>query len=315
MHTRSEHSLAVLLLSQRLVDAEADPFKAAEVWSLLEVVPDPGRLLESSPELMAAEAGVSLELATRLRARFDGASDFAAALESADESGMRVIGPLDDSYPARFRARLGRSAPPILYVVGDVNLLRGDALGVVGSRDVSEEGSHVAMSAARCAVRAGWRVVSGGAKGVDRLAMGAALSAEGAVIGVLADSLQRTVRDAEVRRAISDSQLCLMTPYKPTSGFSVANAMGRNKLIYALSTATLVVASDLESGGTWAGAVESMKHGFAPVLTWTGSGAGSGNGRLVELGALPIDDVGALISTSESAVEDCTDVSQLRLDV
>jgi predicted Rossmann fold nucleotide-binding protein DprA/Smf involved in DNA uptake len=61
--------------------------------------------------------------------------------------------------------------------------------------------------------------------------------------------------------------------------------MGRNKLIYALATRTLVVASDLDSGGTWAGATECLKRGFGEVAVWRGEGEGPGNEALVSQGA------------------------------
>jgi predicted Rossmann fold nucleotide-binding protein DprA/Smf involved in DNA uptake len=86
----------------------------------------------------------------------------------------------------------------------------------------------------------------------------------------------------------------LITPYKPTAGFTVANAMGRNKLIYALSEATLVVACDTDKGGTWSGAVEALRQDISPVLVWTGAGAGAGNRALIERGALPVDDIDGL---------------------
>ena len=113
-------------------------------------------------------------------------------------------------------------------------------------------------------------------------------------MGVVADSLVRTLRESETRRAITDGMLCLCTPYKPTAGFTVANAMGRNKIIYGLSRATLVVAADHERGGTWAGAVEALRHDIAPVVVWTGDGGGPGNAELVKLGASPLDEMDAL---------------------
>lgn len=103
---------------------------------------------------------------------------------------------------------------------------------------------------------------------------------------MLADSLIRTIRDADTRRAIADGRLCLCTPYKPDAGFSVANAMGRNKLIYALSQATVVVAADEGKGGTWAGAVEALTQQIAPVIVRVGESAPPGNGQLARLGAI-----------------------------
>ena len=52
-----------------------------------------------------------------------------------------------------------------------------------------------------------------------------------------------------------DGRLVFISPYDPAAGFSVRHAMQRNKIIYALADAALVVASDFEKGGTWAGAI------------------------------------------------------------
>jgi predicted Rossmann fold nucleotide-binding protein DprA/Smf involved in DNA uptake len=112
---------------------------------------------------------------------------------------------------------------------------------------------------------------------------------------VVADSLLRTSRDPETRSAISDGQLCLCSPYKPTAGFTVGNAMGRNKLIYALSSATLVVECEEGSGGTWSGAVEALRGRIAPVIAWTGPGSSPGNRALTRLGASPLELVEDLL--------------------
>jgi predicted Rossmann fold nucleotide-binding protein DprA/Smf involved in DNA uptake len=226
----------------------------------------------------------------RIAALLEGATSFAFALEEAEQRGLRVLSRVGDEYPSILLDRLGRMAPPILYCLGDLELTKVAGLGVVGSRDVSQEGATVARGAAAAAVDHGLGLVSGGAKGVDRLAMTAALEAGGKVVGVLADSLDRTARDTDVRRAISEGSLCLVTPYKPT----VSSAMGRNKLIYALSAATFVVACDAEKGGTWSGAVEALRQDISPVVVWTGLGAGDGNSLLVQRGAHAVDDLANL---------------------
>jgi predicted Rossmann fold nucleotide-binding protein DprA/Smf involved in DNA uptake len=115
---------------------------------------------------------------------------------------------------------------------------------------------------------------------------------------------------------IGEGRLCLCTPYKPTAGFSVPNAMGRNKLIYALSQATFVVAADLEKGGTWAGAVEALKAGATPVLAWTGEHAGPGNAKLVDRGAAGIAKIDDLFPLPAVARRDAAaPTDQLAMDV
>jgi predicted Rossmann fold nucleotide-binding protein DprA/Smf involved in DNA uptake len=143
--------------------------------------------------------------------------------------------------------------------------------------------------------------------------MAAAYQAGGTVIGVLAESLLRRVRDPETRRVIGEGSACLVTPYKPDAGFSVANAMGRNKLVYALSRVTLVVASDLEAGGTWEGAKEALSRSYGAVAVWFGPGAGPGNEALVRMGGTPLREVGELLSLEARASEPVGGTEQLRL--
>ena len=132
------------------------------------------------------------------------------------------------------------------------------------------------MAVGRLAARAGRTLVSGGAKGIDQAAMRGALEGGGKVCGVLADSLEKTTMNREHRNLLLDGQLVLISPYDPSAGFNVGNAMQRNKLIYALADTSLVVSSDLNKGGTWAGAVEQLdKLKFVPVfIRSTGESSG-----------------------------------------
>ncbi len=285
---RSDSVVAAALLTQRVVETPATPLKAAEYWALLERLDDPSRLLGLDAQAITKHVDVDQPLAARIEQLLAAVTPFVLAMEDLETSGLRIVPSTDHDYPSRLTEVLGRAAPPILYLAGDATLLEGPLLGIVGSRDVDAAAAEAAREAAVTAVHHGHGVVSGGAKGTDRLAMNAALDAGGTVVGVLADSLLRVTREADVRRAIVDGRACLCTPFKPSAGFSVANAMGRNKLIYAISRATLVVAADHDRGGTWAGATEALRQRTAPVLVWTGAGGGEGNHALVGLGARPV---------------------------
>ena len=140
-----------------------------------------------------------------------------------------------------------------------------------------------------------------------------AAATRGRVLGVLADSLQARIRKANVRTLMADDRVCLVTPYHPTSGFSVGTAMGRNKLIYGLADLTVVVASASGSGGTWAGATEALSKGYGAVAVYRGPGEGVGNGELEALGATPlkaVDDVLGLIASGDSDVSAAADVAE-----
>ena len=92
----------------------------------------------------------------------------------------------------------------------------------------------------------------------------------------------------EHRNLLLDGQLVLISPYDPSAGFNVGNAMQRNKLIYALADTSLVVSSDLNKGGTWAGAVEQLdKLKFVPVFIRSTGKSSAGLDGLRKKGALP----------------------------
>jgi predicted Rossmann fold nucleotide-binding protein DprA/Smf involved in DNA uptake len=218
------------------------------------------------------------------------AGRLALELETLFSKGMWVITPADELYPRNLRENLKAQSPPVLFGAGDIHLLRKGGVAVVGSRNIDEAGSAFARAVGARIVAAGLPVISGGARGTDRLAMDAAIQAHGLAIGVLADSLERTVCQPDLRQLLIDSQLVLVTPYAPTAGFSVGSAMGRNKVIYGLADYAVVASSEFQTGGTWAGAMEALKAGSCPVFVRETSNAPKGNRELVKLGAHPLPE-------------------------
>lgn len=199
-----------------------------------------------------------------------------------------VVSRADAEYPRRLKARLREDAPAIIYGCGDMALLDSGGLAVVGSRNVDLSLIEYTMEVGRLAARAGKTLVSGGAKGIDQSAMRGALEAGGTVSGVLADGLEKTAMNREHRNLLRDGQLVLISPYDPSAGFNVGNAMQRNKLIYALADASLVVNSDLNKGGTWAGATEQLeKLRFVPVYVRSSGEPSPALDALIRKGALP----------------------------
>jgi predicted Rossmann fold nucleotide-binding protein DprA/Smf involved in DNA uptake len=199
-----------------------------------------------------------------------------------------VVSRADAEYPRRLKLRLREDAPAVIYGCGDMALLETGGLAVIGSRHVDDTLIDYTMSVGGLAARAGRTLVSGGAKGIDQAAMRGALEAGGKVSGVLADSLEKTTMNREHRNLLLDGQLVLISPYDPSAGFNVGNAMQRNKLIYALADASLVVSSDLNKGGTWTGAVEQLdKLKFVPVYVRSTGGSSPGLDALRSKGALP----------------------------
>lgn len=292
----TDASHAALLLTNRIVEVGAKPLSANEFWSMFAAISDPGLLVGMSAVDIAATLSLTLDEAERYAALLNAGTAFAFERERLEEEGVRLISALDDSFPDQLRLRLREACPSFLLVGGPVDFLGLDAIGVVGSRDASPEALAVAASTAKAASRNGHAVVSGLARGIDQAAMASGLDAGTAVVGIPAEGIRVAARNPEIRRRVHAGELCIASPYGPSMRFTAGNAMGRNKIIYGLSRVTLVVCSDSGSGGTWEGAREAMRRNFGRVAVWTNDGAGPGNAKLMELGAVGISNVDYILT-------------------
>lgn len=212
----------------------------------------------------------------------------ALALEKWRRSGLWVLSRSDVAYPKRLKRKLGQSAPPLLYGAGSLDLLDIGGVAIIGSRDVTESGLKFTHELAQAAVRDAMGVISGGAKGVDSAAMQAAGDAGGNVVGMLAADLLRASVNRQNRQALQAGQMVLVSPFHPEAGFNAGNAMARNRYIYALADYAVVVDSAEGEGGTWAGAIEDIRHAWTPLFV-RDPGEKPGNRALIARGARSFD--------------------------
>jgi predicted Rossmann fold nucleotide-binding protein DprA/Smf involved in DNA uptake len=275
-------------------DVPIAPLKLSE-WNDLEkrlnaAGLEPVALAGKSSAALARSLQISGAEAEQIARLADRGGRLALELERLFSAGLWAVTRVDEAYPAKLARTLKHHAPTVLFGSGEVQILSRAGVAVVGSRNIDEAGINFAKEFGRKAAQSRLSVVSGGAKGTDRLAMQGALEADGVAVGAMADSLERTVRQADVRQFILEARLVLVTPYVPTAGFSVGAAMGRNKLIYGLADYGMVVSSEVETGGTWAGATEALKAKWCPVFTRMADSVPQGNKQLLKLGAEPFPE-------------------------
>lgn len=214
----------------------------------------------------------------------------AMVVEKWERSGLWVISRSDSGYPERLKQYLGPAAPPLLYGIGTKDVLNRGGLVVVGSRDRSEEDGEFATRVGEHCAAEGIAVISGAAKGIDRDAMSGALDAGGWALGVLAEGLAKTATAGQFRAGLMNDRLTLVSPYDPDSRWFAYTAMDRNKLLYGLSDAALVVASSADTGGTWAGACEALQHGRVKVFVKASGTVAPGNPKLLRMGGMPFPE-------------------------
>lgn len=269
----TENTKALLLLTSPLIsgkDQVSAPILSLGEYKKLQQVLD----AEGAPPSDLTSAASTNLLAicdhvidrTRLESLLSRGFQLGPAIDAWQARAIWVIGKFDADYPHSVTDKLGDDAPPMLFGCGDKELLDSGGLAIVGSRDADITAKDFTEQVAAQAAASQVTVVSGGARGVDQWAMAGALNSGGRVIGVVADSLARLVVDRHNREVLMEGQLTLISPFDPHAGFNVGNAMQRNKLIYAFANAGLVVSSDLNKGGTWAGAKEQLdRYTFGPL--------------------------------------------------
>ncbi|MGM1051014.1 MAG: DNA-processing protein DprA [Pseudomonadota bacterium] len=237
----------------------------------------------------------------RLEALLQRGSSMALALEKWQRSGLWIITRSDPEYPKRLKKRLKHVAPPVLYGCGNAELLNAGGLAVVGSRKAGDEDLKYARMLGAKANQAAVGIVSGGARGIDEAAMQGAVQEGGPVIGVLSEGLLKAATSSQWRQGLMSGGLVLVSPYYPEAGFNTGNAMGRNKYIYCLADAAVVVHSG-SSGGTKAGAEENLKKGWVPLWVKPTQDPEAGNQALVDAGGVwCADDIEQLDIVSLSA--------------
>ena len=187
-------------------------------------------------------------------------------------------------------------APLLLYCRGDLSLLRGPAVAVVGSRDCTREGVALTAFIARDLSRAGVTVISGMAKGIDRAAHLAAMEGPGRSIAVLGTGVDvpYPVGNADIYGLLAGKGLVL-SEFGPGVTARPTHFPVRNRLISGLSQGVLVVQAAGRSGSLITAhlALEQNRSVFAaPGHPFSAESAGCH--ELIRKGAIPVfkaDDI------------------------
>ncbi|GAA2754234.1 DNA-processing protein DprA [Amnibacterium kyonggiense] len=288
-----------------LVDADPTAVLAAGAWTTLI---EPGdRVAGALVDVLGpAEALDALRLDApptpnpelrrafdRWAPRFEEAS-FVRAFRDAARIGARLLVPGDADWPAGL-ADLAEHGPLALWALAPSGPVRRfeRSVALVGSRSATPYGERVTADAACGLADRGFAVVSGAAMGIDGVAHRAVLASSGLTVAVLAGGLDRfypaqhteLLHRVAVEGVVLSEMPCGARPMRE-------RFLKRNRLIAALSRATVVVEAGLRSGAanTAAHAAE-LGRGLGAVPGSVYSAASAGTHRLVrEYGAVLVRD-------------------------
>jgi DNA protecting protein DprA len=168
-------------------------------------------------------------------------------LTEIDKHYARLITPDDEDWPDQLN---DLAAPPIgLILKGNINALHQSSLAIVGTRNPTSYGARIAGEFAAGFADREWAIVSGGAYGIDSYAHKGALIAEGVTVAVVASGIDINYPAGNTRLF---AEICesgaMVTEFMPGHRALPNRFLTRNRLIAALSKATLVVEAAFRSG-------------------------------------------------------------------
>ena len=280
---------AILLCSHLALDDNIKPFSLKEWDSFLQSIKVFGftpNIIFSENDNWLTDMNYSTTQQERIKKLISRGISLAFALDDLNDIGINLVTIFNKKYPILLRKKLKFKAPPILFYSGNLSLVNKIGISIVGSRNVDENGSEFAKSLVQKAVEEELMIFSGGARGVDKVSENTALACGGGAVSYISDSLISKIKRRDIRQALLNRRLLLLSDVNPEAPFSVGRAMNRNKFVYASSYGAFVVQSDYNKGGTWNGAMESIKYNYTNTFIWNNNKY-YGNVKLIENGGIP----------------------------
>lgn len=277
-----------LLLTSQLGDSERKPLTVAQFRNLamrVSQMEKPKQTRELTGDDLVA-LGYERQMALRMVALLSDKDRLESYVHRGKKQDCDPISRVSETYPKAVRKRLGLDAPGCLWAKGDATLLNMPAVSLVGSRELNVKNRKFAETVGREVAKQGFILVSGNAKGADRVAQQACLENGGRVISVVADELEKCPLVKNVLYLSEDS---FDLP------FSAARALSRNRVIHTLGYITIVAQCNGQNGGTWDGTRKNLQNNWSPVFCYSDGSAT----------ALELEQLGANLIVPEDLTDLC----------
>ncbi|MBP3412790.1 MAG: DNA-processing protein DprA [Oscillospiraceae bacterium] len=232
-------------------------------------------------------------------------TDAERVVSDCDRLGIQIITYADDAYPERLKQIY--DPPAVLYCKGIMPAIDQEAtVGIVGTRKCSNFGILHTKQLSSLIALSGGIVISGGARGIDTVALSSALGSIMPVICVLAGGLDdyyprenKPLFDAICKHG------CLLSEFPPGEPTKKMYFIARNRLISGLSLATLVVEAPKGSGALrTAEFALSQNRDVYTVRRAEVNAYCTGNFELIDSGCETVNDGWELLSAYASMFPD-----------
>ena len=229
---------------------------------------------------------ISEEEAYRIYSLLNRGVHFSFAVEKMAMHATNIISRFDPNYPRRLLARMHEAAPVFFYQIGNASLIGKPALAILGITGVkttpqAREGVEYVV---REVTKRGWTIITGGELGLSHVAANAVLECGGNLIDVLGGGLYEHAESAVIAQLLEENRCTLISLEHPEAMFTVTHAIARNKVIFSLADAAIVMNTDNKRGE-----IDAIQNHYCDwIYAWTGANS---TAALINRGATPVSDL------------------------
>ncbi len=232
------HALALFLID------EIGPLRYK---ALIEVFGDEKSIFEAGVKEIVSVGGISTTLAHRISSK-ESLKAAETEMKKAEKIGIKILTRTEDEYPYELK---NIPDPPIaIYVKGELKKSDYFSVAIVGSRRATPYGMSVAKKISRELSSLKIATVSGLARGIDTETHKSTLEVSGRTIAVLGNALNRFYppENRTLQEKIAQNGGAVISEFKLDTTPEPGYFPRRNRIISALSLATVVVEADETSG-------------------------------------------------------------------
>lgn len=288
----NKNSEAIIILCADLgITKNSRPFQPVE-WGMLakkmlECNVEPYQVIEMTNEEIKEKLELEDKVVERIRNLILRKKLCLFEVETFKKLGVNIVTRADRDYPRRLKQKLQSSCPPLFYYAGNIRILNKKAVGIIGTREVTQKEVDFIRSTLVKLNPNEHAIVTGGGKGTDAAVQEIGFNKSYDQIQFVADSLFKRMKDPMTLKQLRNNQMLILSITRPDSNFKVGMLMGRNKYIYSQTDLTIIVNSDFEAGSIWNGALEAQKKKLCNIYCMESTR--KGNQALIEKGCKKID--------------------------
>ncbi len=210
--------------------------------------------------------------------------------ENLLEQGFNLIPFNSKEYSETLKQNLKiKNSPPLLEIKGNIKVLNKPSVAIIGTRKASEISLEFTRNIAKKCANNNEIVISGFAKGVDKMALDATLEYNGCSIIVLPQGILTFGGSIKkYYKKIINGDVLIVSTYYPNASWAVGLAISRNVYIYGLAEKIFIAESD-NKGGTWTGGIDGIKKGRKIYIRKPEENEKNANDLLIMQGAIPVD--------------------------